>query len=82
MGLPPWVLAAGEVTGLHDLKAVLLQAKIAGLEAALALREDGTPPPGLDAPSFGLRPAAIIIPKEQQWSVAAQHLLVAEVHDE
>ncbi|MEE8110377.1 MAG: glycine cleavage T C-terminal barrel domain-containing protein, partial [bacterium] len=42
-GLPPDVLAAGEVTGVHDLRAVLLQAKIAGLEAALSLGAEDPP---------------------------------------
>lgn len=35
--LPPGLLAAGQVNGLHDLPAILLDGKIAGLSAAQAL---------------------------------------------
>lgn len=33
------IFAAGDVTGIHDLRASLLQGKMAGIEAALSLRE-------------------------------------------
>ncbi len=35
--LPPGISAAGEVSGIHGLRAVLLQGRIAGLEAGLGL---------------------------------------------
>ena len=35
--LPPNVLAAGEVTGVHDLAASVLQGRLAGMEAATGL---------------------------------------------
>ena len=35
--LPPSISAAGEVTGIHDLAASLLQGRLAGLEAAASL---------------------------------------------
>ncbi|PYO56275.1 MAG: aminomethyltransferase [Candidatus Rokuibacteriota bacterium] len=35
--LPPGVLAAGEVTGLHDLSAIIASGRAAGARAALAL---------------------------------------------
>ena len=37
----PTVAAAGEVTGIHDLRAALLQGKIAGMETARAVRGGG-----------------------------------------
>lgn len=68
-----------EHIGAADIGIVRVRRRL--LEAALALREDGTPPPGRDAPSYRLRPAAVIIPKELQWSAAAQNLLVTKVRD-
>ena len=38
--LPPMVYAAGDVTGVHDLQAALLQGRIAGLEATEGASED------------------------------------------
>ncbi len=35
--LPPAIYAAGDVTGIHDLRAVILQGRIAGMEAAFSL---------------------------------------------
>ncbi|MFQ5914120.1 MAG: 2Fe-2S iron-sulfur cluster-binding protein [Nitrospinota bacterium] len=69
--LPAGVLAAGEVTGVHDLEAVLLHGRIAGLEAAASLgvddpatrrrlealrRELGAADPGRRPGAFGLVP--------------------------
>lgn len=45
--------------------------------AALALREDGTPPPGLDPASYFIRPASVLLPKEAQWAEEAKKQLVA-----
>ena len=39
--LPPGLFAAGEVTGIHDLAASLVQGRLAGLEAAVSL-DSGT----------------------------------------
>ena len=39
--MPPTVYAAGDVTGVHDLQASLLQGRIAGMEAALSLLDPG-----------------------------------------
>ena len=38
-GLPPSVHAAGDVTGIHDLRASVLQGRLAGLGAAASLSE-------------------------------------------
>ena len=35
--LPPTLYAAGDVTGIHDLQAAILQGRIAGIEAAFSL---------------------------------------------
>ena len=39
--LPPNVFAAGEVTGVHDLAASVLQGRLAGIEAAAGLGQAG-----------------------------------------
>jgi phenylpropionate dioxygenase-like ring-hydroxylating dioxygenase large terminal subunit len=47
------------------------------LDAALALRTRGTPPPGLDPVSQRVRPASVLLPKEAPWVEGAAGRLVA-----
>jgi phenylpropionate dioxygenase-like ring-hydroxylating dioxygenase large terminal subunit len=45
-------------------------------EAALALRDHGTPPPGMDAGSFLIRSASVLLPKDVPWVEGARAQLV------
>ena len=47
------------------------------LDAATALRAQGTPPPGRDAAAYRVRPASLILPKETAWVEGARELLKA-----
>jgi phthalate 4,5-dioxygenase oxygenase subunit len=46
------------------------------MEAAIALRDGGTPPPGMDAASFLIRPASVLLPKDAPWLDGAKGQLV------
>jgi phthalate 4,5-dioxygenase len=46
-------------------------------DAAVALRDHHTPPPGVDPASFLIRPVSVILPKEVSWVEGAQEHLVA-----
>lgn len=50
------------------------------LDAALALRAQGTPPPGLDPASYRVRPASVLLPKDVPWVEGAKERLVAHPH--
>lgn len=45
-------------------------------EAAAALRDRGTPPPGTTPASFRIRPASVILPKDTPWGEGAKPQLV------
>ena len=47
------------------------------LDAAVALRDRGEPPPGMDPASFLIRPASVRLPKDVAWVEAAKVHLVA-----
>ena len=64
-----------ETLGTSDIGIVRVRRRLMG--AALALREDGTPPPGLDSASYFIRPASVLLPKEAQWAEEAKKQLVA-----
>jgi phthalate 4,5-dioxygenase oxygenase subunit len=49
-------------------------------DAAVALRDQGTPPPGMDPASFRIRPASVLLPKDTPWVESAREQLVAVVH--
>jgi phenylpropionate dioxygenase-like ring-hydroxylating dioxygenase large terminal subunit len=46
-------------------------------DAAMALRDRGTPPPGMDPASFLIRPASVLLPKDAPWVDEAKTHLVA-----
>ena len=46
-------------------------------DTASALREHGTPPPGVDAASFLIRPASVLLPKDVPWVEGAKENLIA-----
>jgi hypothetical protein len=45
------------------------------MDAALALRDHGTPPPGMDAWSFLIRPASVLLPRDTPWLEGAREQL-------
>jgi hypothetical protein len=47
------------------------------LDAALALRTRGTPPPGLDPVTCRVRPASVLLPKDVPWVEGARERMVA-----
>lgn len=49
------------------------------LDAAAALRADGTPPPGIDPASYRIRPASVLLPREANWTEGVQEYLTARV---
>ena len=46
-------------------------------DATVALRDHGTPPPGMDPASFRIRPASVLLPKDLPWVESAREQLVA-----
>jgi hypothetical protein len=47
------------------------------MDAATALRDGRTPPPGMDAATFLVRPASVLLPKDAPWLDGAKAQLVA-----
>jgi hypothetical protein len=62
-----------ERLGRADLGIIRVRKRL--LDAALALRERGATPPALDAASYRLRPASVLLPKETPWVVGARDQL-------
>jgi phthalate 4,5-dioxygenase oxygenase subunit len=62
-----------ERLGRADVGIIRVRRRL--LEAARALREHGTPPPALDAASYRLRPASVLLPKETPWVEGARDRL-------
>ena len=58
LSLPPGLYAAGEVTGIHDLAATLLQGKLAGSEAAASLVDPAAGPSGVQIEDLQRQTAA------------------------
>jgi phthalate 4,5-dioxygenase len=48
-------------------------------DAVVALRDHGTPPPGVDAPSHRIRGASVLLPKDTPWPEGAQAQLTARM---
>ena len=46
------------------------------LDAAIALREHGTPPPGIDPATHWIRPASVLLPKDTPWIEGARAQLI------
>ena len=64
-----------EILGTADIGIVRVRKRL--MDAAVALREDGTPPPGVDATSYFIRPASVVLPTDVKWIEGAQEKLVA-----
>jgi phthalate 4,5-dioxygenase oxygenase subunit len=62
-----------ERLGRADLGVIRVRKRL--LDAATALRAEGTPPPGLDAAAYRVRPASVLLPKEAPWVDGARELL-------
>jgi hypothetical protein len=54
-----------ERLGRADIGIIRVRKQL--LDAALALRDRGTPPPGMDPASFLIRPASVVLPKDTPW---------------
>ncbi|PON14387.1 hypothetical protein C2W62_29340 [Candidatus Entotheonella serta] len=47
------------------------------IDAAVALRDQGTSPKGIDAASYRIRPVSVVLPHEVEWTEGAKaHLVV------
>ncbi|HEV8586160.1 MAG TPA: Rieske 2Fe-2S domain-containing protein [Methylomirabilota bacterium] len=64
-----------ERLGRADLGIIRVRKRL--LDAAQALRAQRVPPPGLDAASYRVRPAAVLLAKDVPWVEGAQARLVA-----
>ena len=64
-----------ERLGRADIGIIRVRKRL--LDAALALRARGTPPPGLDPASQRVRPASVLLPKDVEWVEGARARLVA-----
>jgi phenylpropionate dioxygenase-like ring-hydroxylating dioxygenase large terminal subunit len=64
-----------ERLGRADLGIIRVRKRL--LDAALALRTQQTPPPGLDPASYRVRPASVLLPKDVPWVEGARERLVA-----
>jgi phenylpropionate dioxygenase-like ring-hydroxylating dioxygenase large terminal subunit len=64
-----------ERLGRADVGIIRVRKRL--LDAALALREHGTPPPGVDPASQHVRPASVLLPKDVPWVEGAGDRLVA-----
>jgi phthalate 4,5-dioxygenase len=65
-----------ERLGRADLGIIGVRKRL--LEAAIALRAHGTPPPGLDPTTYRVRPASVLLPKDVPWVEGATKRLRAE----
>ena len=64
-----------EILGTADIGIVRVRKRL--MDAAVALREDGTPPPGVDPASYFIRPASVVLPTDVKWIEGAKEKLVA-----
>jgi phenylpropionate dioxygenase-like ring-hydroxylating dioxygenase large terminal subunit len=65
-----------ERLGRADIGIIRVRKRL--LDAALALRA-GVAPPGLDAASYRVRPASVLLPKDVPWTEGAKDRLIARV---
>ena len=65
-----------ERLGRADLGIIRVRKRL--LDAAGALRTQGTAPPGLDPATCRVRPASVLLPKDVPWVEGAKERMVAE----
>ncbi|HEX6210775.1 MAG TPA: Rieske 2Fe-2S domain-containing protein [Methylomirabilota bacterium] len=70
----PIVDRTGEHLGTSDSAIIRVRRRL--LNAARALRDHGTPPPGRDAASFLVRSASVVVPAGADWVPAATPRIV------
>jgi hypothetical protein len=70
----PIVDRTGEHLGTSD--SAILRVRRRLLNAARALRDHGTPPPGHDPASFLVRSASVVVPVDADWVSAATPRIV------
>ena len=66
-----------ERLGRADLGIIRVRKRL--LDAAIALRTQGTPPPGLDPATCRVRPASVLLPKDVPWVEGAKERMVADL---
>ena len=66
-----------ERLGRADLGIIRVRKRL--LDAAIALRTQATPPPGLDPATCRVRPASVLLPKDVPWVEGAKERMVAEL---
>jgi phthalate 4,5-dioxygenase oxygenase subunit len=71
----PIVDRTQERLGRADLGVIRVRKWL--LDAVVALQDRGTLPPGMDATSFRIRPASVLLPKDVPWVEGSQERLVA-----
>jgi phthalate 4,5-dioxygenase oxygenase subunit len=64
-----------ERLGHSDIAIIRVRKRL--LDAALALQERGTPPPGLDPATYAIRPVSIHLPPDVPWTEGAKARLMA-----
>jgi len=64
-----------ERLGRADLGIIRVRRRL--LDAAVALRERGMTPPGLEAASYRVRPASVLLAKDVPWVAGASDRLIA-----
>jgi phthalate 4,5-dioxygenase len=64
-----------ERLGRADIGIIRVRKRL--LEAAMALRQQGIAPPGLEPGTYRVRPASVLLPKDVPWVEGARELLVA-----
>ncbi len=75
----PIVDRTRERLGKSDTAIIRIRQRLT--DAAVALRDDGTPPPGMASGSFAIRPASLLLPKDVRWVDAASAQLRARPVD-
>ena len=65
-----------ERLGTSDSGIIRIRKRL--LDAAIALRDRGTPPPGMEPASFLIRGASVILPKDVPWAQGARAQLLVQ----
>jgi phenylpropionate dioxygenase-like ring-hydroxylating dioxygenase large terminal subunit len=74
----PVVNRAGERLGTSDVMVIRTRQRL--LDAAKGLRDEGTPPPAVDAPTaYGVRAGGILLPRDADWVAATRDRVAAFV---
>jgi hypothetical protein len=70
-----------ERLGRFDLGIIRVRRGL--IDAAVALRDQKTPPKGIDPASYRIRPASVLLPREVEWTEGTrEHLVATRSHHE